>query len=35
MNLKKSDFQTCPEEIKTTIDQLINEVKSIEDEEAR
>lgn len=32
---KTSDFQTCPEEIKTTIDQLINEVKSIEDEETK
>lgn len=32
---KSSDFQTCPEEIKTAIDQLINEVKPIEDEETR
>ena len=32
---KTSDFQTCPEEIKTAIDKLINEVNPNEDEEAR
>ena len=32
---KSPDFQTCPEEIKTAIDKLINEVNPNEDEEAR
>gem|GEM_PF-4116472 len=32
---KSPDFQTCPENIKSTINQLIDDFKIIEDEEEK